>query len=68
MEQAETAAKIQKKLPIVIVRFDHQKSQVALPIYAVAVLFDWGDDYADLKEKFFTSLPNFCKLVSKQMK
>ena len=39
MEQAETVAKIQNKLPVVIFRFDHQKSTVALPTYAVAALF-----------------------------
>ena len=67
MGQAQTAASKQNKLPAVIFRFDYLKSQVAMPTYAVAAMFGWGKDYADLNEPMFTSIPNFCALVREML-
>jgi hypothetical protein len=67
MGQAQTAATTQYKLPAVIFRFDYQKSQVAMPTYAVGAAFGWGNDYAEMQEPMFTSIPNFCALVREML-
>lgn len=62
LTQAERAARAEKKVPIVIFRFDRQETQVAMNAGDLCVVFGgWPrDEWADMDGTVFMDLPTFC--------